>query len=354
MLFGYGLTGLTIEQALYFLHGPGANGKSTLLDLMLMAAGEYGATTPAQTLLSGNRAAIRNDLARLHGVRMVSAIEVNKHRQMDEALTKQVTGGDVVTSRFLQKELFEHRPQYTILIAANHLPCIQGQDDGIWRRIRVIPARAKVSKEELNPHLKEQLQDELPGILAWMVKGAKKYLKSGLPECAAVEKATKTFRATSNHVAEFVADCLIKDAQAPSQPLPLVFNRYKEWTADNGFDPLKKQDLSQALLSYGFEQSHSNSTRTWKGFRLKVAADFLSPSSPAAPATENPEPQEETEDNPLQRPWGIPRLPSHRDQGLVVHRPALSINILTSKEIYRVLQYTPKCWSRRSSRRQAT
>ena len=102
--------------------------------------GPYASHTPTATLLK-NGFQIRNDLARLKGARLVTASELTKGRELDEATTKMLTGEDPVTSRFLFREFFEYRPNFKLFLLANHTPEIRGSDFGIWRRIhnRSIP-----------------------------------------------------------------------------------------------------------------------------------------------------------------------------------------------------------------------
>ena len=136
---GYSLTGITSEQCLFVLHGPGANGKSTFMETIRELLADYAMHTTTSSLLQSKSSPIRNDLARLNGARCVSAVEIGMGKRLDEALVKQLTGGDQVTARFLYNEYFEYKPTFKLFIAANHKPDIQGVDHGIWRRIHLIP-----------------------------------------------------------------------------------------------------------------------------------------------------------------------------------------------------------------------
>ena len=141
--------------------------------------GDYARHTPSCTLLTNNLA-IRNDLARLRGARLVSAVEIGLGKKLDEALVKQLTGGDPITSRFLFQEYFEHRPTFKLFLAVNHLPEIRGTDHGIWRRIHLIPFNVIIKEEEMDRKLAYKLEAELPGILTWAVKGCLEWQKQGL------------------------------------------------------------------------------------------------------------------------------------------------------------------------------
>jgi putative DNA primase/helicase len=143
---GYTLTGSTREQCFLFLQGEGKNGKSTLIAIVQEMLGDYARTVPKGTLLAKFKASsISNDLARLAGARMVSAIESNPNEQLDEALVKQITGGDRLAARFLYSEFFEFTPELKLWYAANHPPRLRSTDDALWRRITLLHGSAGLS-----------------------------------------------------------------------------------------------------------------------------------------------------------------------------------------------------------------
>jgi len=139
LALGYALTGLTREQCFFVLFGKGANSKSLLLSILREVLGDYQKHTAASTLMQKRGDAIPNDVAMLRGARLVTSIETHEGRKMDEALVKALTGDDPITARFFRKEFFTFSPEFKIFLATNHKPTIVGTDDGIWRRIRLIP-----------------------------------------------------------------------------------------------------------------------------------------------------------------------------------------------------------------------
>jgi putative DNA primase/helicase len=165
-LVGYALTGKTIEQCLAFLYGDGANGKSTFLDIIMRVMGDYAAQIQPESLMtrrSGGSAS--SDLARLVGKRLVVSNEIREGSHLEENLIKQITGGDRMTARFLYKGDFEFSRKYSLLMAGNHQPVIKGDDNGIWRRIHLVPFTQTIPVEERDRHLGEKLGRELAGIL---------------------------------------------------------------------------------------------------------------------------------------------------------------------------------------------
>ena len=144
--------------------------------------GDYARQTGFDTFILKQNESVRNDLARLAGVRFVSAIEVERGKRLSESVVKQVTGQDTITARFLFKEYFEYKPKMKIFLACNHKPIIRGNDHAIWRRIRLIPFRVTITKKkkEENPDFDMKLRAELPGILAWAVQGCLEWQQQGL------------------------------------------------------------------------------------------------------------------------------------------------------------------------------
>src|SRR5215469_12813965 len=129
------------------------------------AAGGYSQHTPTQTLLVKRNDTIPNDVARLHGARLVTAAEAECNGQLAEALVKQLTGGDKIAARFLHGECFEFNPTFKLFLAVNHKPVIRGTDHAIWRRVRLIPFDVTMSAEQQDKTLPEKLEAERAGIL---------------------------------------------------------------------------------------------------------------------------------------------------------------------------------------------
>jgi len=146
---GYMLTSDTSEQCFFILCGEGANGKSTFIEVIRGLLGDYARPTEFKTLIDGNRGdGVRNDIAALCGLRLVTSVEANPSRRFDEALIKQLTGGDKITARLLYQEFFDFHPTFKLMLAVNQRPEIRGVDEGMWRRVRLIPFDVTIPPEE--------------------------------------------------------------------------------------------------------------------------------------------------------------------------------------------------------------
>jgi putative DNA primase/helicase len=254
---GYSLTGITTEQALFFVHGKsGNNGKSTLVNLVRDLLGDYGCHTPTETLLvkqyDNN---IPADLARLAGARMVTAIEADANRHLAEAKIKAMTGGEPIVARFMRQNFFKFVPEFKLWLVANDRPRVRGTDQAFWRRVRVIPLGIKIPRKERDQKLSEKLRDEWPGILAWAVRGCRKWQVEGLSQPKAVRSATKGWHREMDHLKKFVGEQLII---APGDKIPAaqLFDLYQKWCSANGEEPLTVQAF-KAKLQESLDVTHT-------------------------------------------------------------------------------------------------
>jgi putative DNA primase/helicase len=201
-MIGYWATGETREQLLTILYGDGANGKSTLLNAVSNVLGPHAMHTPTETLTvrGGGQS---NDLARLRGARLVTASEADSQQRLNEGLIKQVTGDEPITARYLYGEFFTFQPVFKLALATNALPAVNGSDPALFRRLRLIPFNRVFSAAEQDKGLGAKLNSELPGILAWIVRGAVKWYANGLTTPAAVLHAGAEFRADSDSVGAY-------------------------------------------------------------------------------------------------------------------------------------------------------
>jgi len=243
---GYSLTGLTTEHALFLLHGIGRNGKTTFLEAMRYVMGTYATSTPFETFVVKPQGdGIPNDLAALHAARFVSAVESDEGKRLAEAKIKQITGGDTVSARFLHKEYFTFLPQFKIWLATNHRPTIHGADEGIWRRIKLVPFNVVIPDGRVDEKLPAKLISEASGILNWALEGLAEYRRSGLMEPDAVLGATAEYRAAEDWLSKFIEDrCEVGAYSVGSRRL---YEVYQSWAESVGEHPIKEQKFAEAM-----------------------------------------------------------------------------------------------------------
>jgi len=300
---GYSLTGSTAEQCLFFCYGTGKNGKSTAITAMQEIAHNYGRSADISSFLENKNDSGSNDLARLQGARLVAATEPSRGKRLAEDVIKRVTSGnDKITARFLYSEFFEFTLRAKIWLAANHKPQIAGTDEGIWRRIRLIPFTVQITEDEKDPELDKKLRKEYPGILRWMLEGANEWYRDGLGMPNAVSAATKRYRNEMDFLASFIQDnCLVNEGMKVQASI--IYDAYKSWSMKNGEKKfLSSRHFSLALEERGFTRKRSS------GGNLYVGLGLLEPGQEPqaeqdyyARASISPSPDEDHFDGPMQQ-----------------------------------------------------
>lgn len=230
---GYSLTGSTAEQCVFFLLGSGSNGKSTFVEILRHMFDSYATNVQAESIMmrgkSGGSAS--SDIARLAGARFVTSAEPSEGMRINEGLLKQISGEDIVTARKLYGNEFDFTPHFKLWMSTNHKPIIRGTDNGIWRRIRMIPFDACFEDSKKDRTLKYKLVKELPGILRWAIDGCLLWQSEGLVMPRAVQQATDAYRAEMDVVSAFLdACCTIGQGEVKSSQL---YAAYCAWASSN-------------------------------------------------------------------------------------------------------------------------
>lgn len=265
---GYSLTGSTMEQVLFLCYGTGANGKSTMINTLCDVVGDYGTSTPMSTFIDRQAGAATNDIARMRGMRLITALETNKGGSLDEAVVKQLTGGDPVTARFLHKEFFEFIPTFKFWLGFNHRPLIKGTDYGIWRRIKLIPFEETISDDEKDKSLPDKLKNEYSGILNWMVQGCMDWQNNGLRCPQEVEAATEEYRSDMDVFGDFLKACCVLNSTYKVQG-DVFYKRYQQYCWESGLKPVSAKKIVTIMKERGFQTEEGRSRRYfWLGLDL--------------------------------------------------------------------------------------
>ncbi len=249
--FGYSLTGLTSEQKLAFFYGQGRNGKSTAVDVIARILGDYSTTLPIESLTGadqGKGGEATPDLVRLPGARFVRASEPEQGQKMKEARIKALTGGEPIPIRRLHQEAVDLIPEFKLTISGNYKPEVRGADDGIWRRILLVPWTVQIPAEEVDPLLPEKLWAQRDGILRWMVEGCLEWMAGGLRPPAVIDQATRDYRAESDPMREFLeTECLITGNPEHFETARDLGEAFNAWLLDAGTSAWGKRVTSNSL-----------------------------------------------------------------------------------------------------------
>lgn len=179
-IFGYSLTGLINEHALFFMYGTGANGKSVFISTVAGILNDYARTAPIETFIVSTGEKHPTELAGLQGARLVSAIETEDGRRWAESKIKALTGGDKIAARFMRQDFFEFTPQFKLIVAGNHKPGLRSVDEAVRRRLNLIPFVVTIPENERDKDLGHKLKTEWPRILQWAIEGCLAWQRQGL------------------------------------------------------------------------------------------------------------------------------------------------------------------------------
>nr|WP_225353344.1 phage/plasmid primase, P4 family [Secundilactobacillus paracollinoides] len=267
---GYSATGIIKEQVMFILYGNGRNGKSIFIDIISDILGTYAKSMQADSIMvRQNSSGANSDIARLESARLVTSSEPNEGVRLDEGLVKQLTGGDKVTARYLYGKELEFKPQFKLWLATNHKPIIRGTDDGIWRRLMLIPFKVQIPTDKVDKDLKYKLQRESIGILNWIVEGALMWQREGLNPPASVTNASRQYREEMDVISLFVDDCCeVSDSYRASAGE--LFKKYQSWANENSDYSMSKQKFGREMRQK-FEMEKTRNGRFYLG--LKISQD---------------------------------------------------------------------------------
>ncbi|WP_371656740.1 MULTISPECIES: phage/plasmid primase, P4 family [unclassified Streptomyces] len=247
LLLGYSITGDVGAQVLPFLYGTGANGKSVLLDVMTQILGDYAQAAPPGFLMEkGKFAEHSTELTELHGRRMVVCSELKPNDKFNEARVKLLTGGDRIMARRMRQNFFSFAPTHKLWLLGNHRPEVGTGGHAFWRRIRLIPfERVVPSERKIDNLAKELVTSEGPGILHWLIDGARRYLttRDPLTGPTSVRLATEAYATTEDHIGRFLAERCTRDTRNSERgdlrvEQGLLYGAYSAWcSASEGIRP---------------------------------------------------------------------------------------------------------------------
>lgn len=269
-LAGFWLTGLTDPQLLVVLYGTGNNGKTTMVKTLAAAMGDYAGPASPDLLMVKHGGEHPTGMADLQALRFVYAAESGEGGRLNEERVKALTGSDTIKARKMHQNFYSFEPTHKLALLTNHKPLIRGRDEGIWRRVKLVPHMERIPDDEVDPTLVTRLAAECPGIFRWMVDGARQFHEAGgrleLPEV--VKAATQDYRSESDVLGMFVEEEGAVDATATIGSAEL-YAVYEAWCDDNGERPMSKRTLGLRLQEMGFTPAKDRrGTRLWRGLRL--------------------------------------------------------------------------------------
>jgi putative DNA primase/helicase len=279
---GYAATGSVREQCLFFLHGKGANGKTTLIDAVQFVLADYASKAdPDLLMMRDGSPAHPTNVADLMGRRAVICAETADGRRFDESKLKDLAGETRLKARFLYGDFFEFTATHKIFLYSNHKPLVRGTDYGFWRRMKLVPFIETIADDERDSDLSDKLKSEADGILNWIVDGAIAWYRNGPGVPAEVTSATGDYRVEMDSIGAFIADCCMAGDKLLSYAKDL-YQAYSRWCDENGEHSLSQKRLGTALAERGYvsERCSYSGLKKWRGIGLKSTQNTENPNDP--------------------------------------------------------------------------
>ncbi len=225
------------------------------------------------------------DVAMLVGARMVCASETEEGHAWAEARIKAMTGGDMLTARFMRQDNFEYRPQFKLTIIGNHAPVLRNVDDAARRRFNIVPFNFKPEAPDLQ--LEGKLRREWPGILRWAISGCLDWQKHGLVRPTAVSEATKEYfdeqdifgrwleeRTEALGDQEVLTVYIQRNGKSEAfethgAAAAAMFRDWTEWALPRGEKPGDQRAFAANMRRRGHENRKVISGMIWVGLKLR-------------------------------------------------------------------------------------
>lgn len=269
-MVGYSLKGTGELQKMALLVGAGRNGKTTVVEAMANAMGQYAVSAdPNSFMKSQFKGSINNDIARLAGARLIRTAEINTGQVMDASLVKRMTGEDEIIARFLHQEFFSFRVKALLMMVANFLPVFDGSDLAVARRLLVFKFNRVIDADKVDLGLRPKLVGEAPGIMNRLLEGMQRYEQNRkwVPQ-AILDETDKVVR-DGNQVGQFIEEHFepVLGAKARAND---VFDRYKVWCAMEGSNAMTVHSFRAALQrTLSIDQLRDGQGKYWPNLELK-------------------------------------------------------------------------------------
>lgn len=266
-LFGLAMLGEIREHTLPILTGTGGNGKSVMVETVLAAFGDYGLTVDPKLIIRTKSERHGTFLADLHGARLVLTSETDEGDRLAAGTVKTLTGGDRIRANRMRSDPFEFTPSHSLLMVTNHTPKVSGDDQALWRRLRIVPFDVVVPEEDRDTELPARLKaDHLQAVLAWCLAGWLDYQRHGMATPAAVQLRTNAYQTESDPLGQFLdAQCVIRDDV--NVMAGALFEHYSMWALKTGNARLTATDFGKRMTER-FAKKATNKGQKYIGVGL--------------------------------------------------------------------------------------
>ena len=274
---GSAAIGKVFQEHMIIAYGGGANGKSTFWNTIARVLGTYAGKLSAETLTTGCKRNVKPEMAELKGQRLVIASEMEEGMRLNTAVVKQLCSTDEIYAEKKYKDPFHFVPSHTLVLYTNHLPRVGANDDGIWRRLVVIPFNAKITGLSDIKNYADYLYENAGGyIMSWIIEGAKKAIDAEfrIKPPKIVEDAISAYRDENDWLGQFIEDCCVVGKARTAKSVEF-YQTYRAYCINNGEYIRSTTDFYSSLEKAGYGRRKTNKGSLVMGLSLKEGQDFL-------------------------------------------------------------------------------
>lgn len=276
-IVGIAAIGKVYQEHMIIAYGGGANGKSTFWNTIFRVLGNYAGKISAESLTMNCKRNVKPEMAELKGKRLIIASEMEEGMRLNTATVKQLCSTDEIQAEKKYKDPFHFVPSHTLVLYTNHLPKVGANDDGIWRRLVVIPFNAKITGASDIKNYSDYLFDNAGSyIMNWIIEGAKKAIaadfKTKTPKI--VEDAIQAYREDNDWLGQFIDACCDVDPSLTAKSGEL-YQAYRAHCMTNGEYIRSTSDFYSSMEKAGFNKRKTNKGALVLGLGLKEGQDFL-------------------------------------------------------------------------------
>lgn len=212
----------------------------------------------------------------IQGFRILTIAETDNNTKLAVGKLKAITGGD---ANLVREPYLRNWTNVTvegkIFFTTNHLPFAEDASDALWDRLHIVPFDYRIPEDKVNHLLDDELAEEFPGVLNWLLAGLKTVLANNLiidetPRMLSIKNENRTRCGSSvNPLGVFLERNFIADANGFTLSKDLIAN-YNTWVSKDFGKPSavfsSYQQLKKAMEALDFAKYAETSAQ--KGYHM--------------------------------------------------------------------------------------
>lgn len=232
----------------FILIGSGANGKSTLLDVIKRLIGKENISSVALNELND-----RFKTFQLEGKLANIGDDISNGYIEDDSTFKKLVTGETVNVERKGKDPFDFENYSKLIFSCNEMPRINDLSDGLKRRLIFIPFNAKLSKkdDDYDPFIIDKLlsEESLEYLLRISLEGLDRVLfNREFTTPKVVDETWEDYEKRNNPIIGFLEEGKIENESTKD-----VYLQYQTFCSESGLKHLSRIAFSREICKHGYK-----------------------------------------------------------------------------------------------------